>query len=63
MKKVKVRWPGVMVVLTGSVAEGDTVEVDDELAAQMVADGNADYVEPKAKKTETATVKLKDKDA
>ena len=61
--KVRVRYPTAFVGLgLGDVAGNDVVEIDEALAISLAGEGFADIVESKAKKTETATVKLKDKD-
>jgi hypothetical protein len=68
MARVMVLYPTGL-VSAGVVAEvGDVVEVDEIYVAGLVAQGWAKLVEPKVKKiettkkTETATVKLRDKD-
>jgi len=61
--KVLVRYPTAFVGLgLGDVAGADIVEIDEALATSLIGEGFADPVESKAKRTETATVKLKDKD-
>jgi hypothetical protein len=63
--KVEVRYPTAFAGLGfGDVAGGDVVEIDEELAVSLASEGWADLVKPKrAKVTETATVKLKDRDS
>ena len=60
--KVLVLYPtGFAGIGLGEVAGSDVVEVEEAAAATLVGHGWAEYVKPKAvKKTETATVKLKD---
>jgi hypothetical protein len=68
--KVRVRYPSAFVGLgLGDVQGNDVVEVEAELGKALAFESFADLVEEpepetkRVKKTETATVKLKDRDA
>jgi hypothetical protein len=64
MAKVKITmgYPSAALQQGFEIEAGDVIEVDEVLAQTWITAGWASLVEPKTKKTETATVKLKDKD-